>query len=85
METVSSQYELLEKVGNGAFGEVFRAKHVRSGHVVAVKRLRVSDSGQRLEVLPAAQFQEIEALRQLEHPNVLATHTSLIESHVACM
>lgn len=69
---MESQYELLEKVGNGAFGEVFRAKHVLSGRVVAIKRLRVNDSGgQRLEVLPAAQFQEIEALRQLEHPNVI--------------
>lgn len=79
METASSQYELLEKVGSGAFGEVFRAKHARSGRMVAVKRLRVSDSGQRLEVLPAAQFQEIEALRQLEHPNVLTIYSAYRE------
>lgn len=65
----STQYELLEKIGGGAFGEVHLARHVRSGTRCAIKRLRVHDDG-RLVVLPAAHFQEIEALRQLDHPNV---------------
>lgn len=66
---MESQYEFLEKIGGGAFGEVHLARHVLTGGRFAVKRLRVNDDG-RLAVLPAAQFQEIEALRQLEHPNV---------------
>ncbi|RLN78983.1 hypothetical protein BBJ28_00007356 [Nothophytophthora sp. Chile5] len=65
---LATRYELLDKIGNGAFGEVHRAKALRSGDVCAVKRLRVNDDGQ-LAVVPAAQFQEIEALRQLQHPN----------------
>lgn len=66
---LASRYELLEKIGNGAFGEVHRAKDLQSGEIRAIKRLRVNDDGQ-LSVVPAAQFQEIEALRQLQHPNV---------------
>lgn len=63
------QYELLDKIGTGAFGEVYRGRHVDSRELVAVKRLRLQDDG-RLQCLPAPLFQEIEALRQLVHPNV---------------
>jgi serine/threonine protein kinase len=66
---LARRYELLEKIGNGAFGEVHRAKELETGEIRAIKRLRVSDDGQ-LSVVPATQFQEIEALRQLQHPNV---------------
>ncbi|TYZ64657.1 hypothetical protein PybrP1_002503 [[Pythium] brassicae (nom. inval.)] len=66
----SAQYELLEKIGGGAFGEVHLARHVLSDSRCAIKRLRVHDDG-RLAVLPAAHFQEIEALRQLDHPNIV--------------
>lgn len=66
---LASRYELLEKIGNGAFGEVHRAKDLETGQVRAIKRLRVNDDGQ-LSVVPASQFQEIEAMRQLQHPNV---------------
>ncbi|RLN96579.1 hypothetical protein BBJ28_00000156 [Nothophytophthora sp. Chile5] len=50
---LATRYELLDKIGNGAFGEVHRAKALRSGDVCAVKRLRVNDDGQ-LAVVPAA-------------------------------
>lgn len=69
MDPQQQQYELLEKIGNGAFGEVYVAQHVRTGKRYAIKRMRVHDDG-HLRVLPAVQFQEIETLRQLEHPNV---------------
>ncbi|KAG7386692.1 Cell cycle control protein 50A [Phytophthora pseudosyringae] len=67
---LASRYELLEKIGNGAFGEVHRAKDLESGEIRAVKRLRLNDDGQ-LSAVPAAQFQEIEAMRQLQHPNIV--------------
>ncbi|KAF4138432.1 Protein kinase domain [Phytophthora infestans] len=67
---LASRYELLEKIGNGAFGEVHRARDLASGEIRAIKRLRVKDDGQ-LSVVPAAQFQEIETMRQLQHPNII--------------
>lgn len=67
--TMSNLYEILDKIGNGAFGEVYRAKHTATGEIVAIKKLRVNDDG-KLDVLPACLFQEIETLRQVEHRNV---------------
>lgn len=68
---LASRYELLEKIGNGAFGEVHRARDLDSGEIRAIKRLRLNDNGQ-LTLIPAAQFQEIEAMRQLQHPNIIS-------------
>ncbi|KAJ0409886.1 hypothetical protein P43SY_005780 [Pythium insidiosum] len=77
------QYDVIATVGNGAFGEVFKARHVVSGDVVAIKKLRVRDDGE-LRVLPAPLFQEIEALRQLQHTNIVHLHDVFVDgSHVA--
>ncbi|DAZ96065.1 TPA: hypothetical protein N0F65_005843, partial [Lagenidium giganteum] len=62
--------EYLDKIGNGAFGQVFRVRDRVTGEIYALKRVRVHDDG-KLDVLPASQFHEIEALRQLEHPNIV--------------
>jgi serine/threonine protein kinase len=34
---LSNKYELLEKLNAGSFGQVYKAKHVRTGELVAVK------------------------------------------------
>ena len=41
MET-SSKYKLLEQVGNGSFGVVYKAINKDSGEVVAIKEVRDS-------------------------------------------
>ena len=34
---LANKYELLEKLNEGSFGQVYKAKHVRTGQLVAVK------------------------------------------------
>jgi len=33
------EYQIMARLGSGAFGQVYRAAHVRSGHEVALKLL----------------------------------------------
>lgn len=62
------QLRLVEYLGGGAFGDVFRAQDEQSSGVYAVKFPRlVADS----EMEMTAFLNEIRAAREIEHPNVV--------------
>jgi serine/threonine protein kinase len=65
-------YRLLEKIGSGAMGEVFRARDERLGRDVAVKLIRPasSDNPDHLRRFE----QEARAAAALNHPNILAIY-----------
>src|SRR5262249_36648202 len=63
------QYQLLEKIGQGGMGTVYRALHPRLKKGVAVKVLSPSRTGDARAV---ARFQrEMEAVGQLEDPHIV--------------
>lgn len=67
-----SHYEIVEKIGAGGMGEVYRARDPRLGREVAIKVLPSSLS-QNMDRL--ARFeQEARATGTLNHPNVLAIY-----------
>ena len=63
-----ARYRTERKIGEGAFGAVFRARDLQTGELVAVKRVRLRDTRN----LPVNALRELSVLRRLEHPNVLA-------------
>lgn len=52
IDTVGA-YLVFESMGSGAFGEVFKAMHMVSGEMVAIKRLKLSKSGSKLPMREA--------------------------------
>jgi serine/threonine protein kinase len=65
-------YTLVDKIGAGGMGQVFKAQHRRMKRVVAIKML----PGNVLkDAVAAARFQrEVEAAAKLEHPNIVTAH-----------
>ena len=63
---------LLEKVGEGAFGEVYRARDTRLDREVALKLLRRQDSQHARAA--SAVIDEGRMLAQVRHPNVVTVH-----------
>lgn len=66
------RYEVIEELGQGGMGIVYRARDTQLGRDVAVKLVVTSnDPG---DTLAARLLREAQALAQLSHPNVVAVY-----------
>jgi hypothetical protein len=66
------EYDLLEELGGGGMGRVFRAAHRKMNRTVAVKLL--PDSHSRLPDSVKRFQREIQTLAHLTHPNIVSVH-----------
>ena len=66
------QYRLVEKLGQGAMGAVFKAFHSKLKRTVAVKLL--PEHGQRSPAAVIRFHREMEAVGRLDHPNIVRAH-----------
>jgi len=66
------RYEILDKLGEGAMGVVYRARDQSLGRVVALKMLSAELSGEE-ELLQRFQ-REAEAVGRLSHPNIVTVY-----------
>lgn len=64
------QFELLESIGRGGMGQVWKARHRRLGKIQAVKIIH-PDRSNSAEVLQRF-HREMQAIGRLEHPNIVA-------------
>ena len=71
-ERVETKYKKLNRIGEGTYGIVYRACYVSTGHIIALKRIRM-DHGEvsAQEGLPLSSLREISLLRKLSHPNIV--------------
>src|SRR5262249_17806595 len=68
------RFELLEELGIGSFGQVFRARDTELGRTVAIKLLRAGPLARREEVDRFAC--EARSAAQLKHPGLVALYES---------
>jgi serine/threonine-protein kinase len=84
-DLVLGPYQLLERLGSGSSGWVFKARHKHLQRLVALKVLRrelLSDTE-----LVARFYQEIRGLSRLSHPNVIHAYDAgpIGQTHVLIM
>lgn len=65
------KYEKLEKIGEGTYGTVFKAKHKETHEIVALKRVRLDEDE---EGIPSSALREICILKELKHKNIVRLH-----------
>eukprot|EP01121_Diplochlamys_sp_Union-15-3_P016096 TRINITY_DN5416_c0_g2_i2.p1 TRINITY_DN5416_c0_g2~~TRINITY_DN5416_c0_g2_i2.p1 ORF type:complete len:317 (-),score=57.00 TRINITY_DN5416_c0_g2_i2:56-961(-) len=63
-----SKYKKLEKIGEGTYGVVYKAKNKETGQLIALKKIRLEHED---EGVPSTAIREISILRELKHPNVV--------------
>ncbi|KAK1427219.1 hypothetical protein QVD17_15902 [Tagetes erecta] len=76
----AESFEKLEKVGQGTYSSVFRARELETGRIVALKKVRF-DNFEPESVRFMAR--EIVILRRLDHPNVMKLD-GIITSRLSC-
>ncbi|KAA8542482.1 hypothetical protein F0562_023645 [Nyssa sinensis] len=76
----ADSFEKLEKIGQGTYSSVFRARDLETGKIVALKKVRF-DNFEPESVRFMAR--EIMILRRLDHPNIIKLE-GLITSRLSC-
>ena len=56
-----------DKIGEGTYGSVYQARDKTSGHLVAIKRVKLGDSNFDREGMPITHLREVSILRSLRH------------------
>ncbi|KAJ3015559.1 Cyclin-dependent kinase 2, partial [Thoreauomyces humboldtii] len=72
------KYDKMEKVGEGTYGVVYKARNRETGEIVALKKVKLETED---EGVPSTAIREISLLKELEHPNCVRlfdiVHTDL--------
>ncbi|KAG7382307.1 Cell division control protein 2 [Phytophthora pseudosyringae] len=62
------RYQKLEKIGEGTYGVVYKAKDRVTGEVIALKKIRLEAED---EGIPSTAIREISLLKELQHCNIV--------------
>ena len=75
-ELLGDRYEIVGKLGAGAFGEVYEARDISLHRKVAVKRIRLDSfaEGPELEEVKQRFLQEAQVAAKLRHPGIVTIH-----------
>ncbi|KAN0065328.1 TFIIH complex serine/threonine-protein kinase subunit kin28 [Thecaphora frezii] len=65
---VRNLYAKIEKVGEGTYASVFLAKNTKSGLKVAIKKIKIVNNANGMDVTA---IREVKFLKELQHPNVI--------------
>ena len=61
-------FEKVEKIGEGTYGVVYKARNRLTDEIVALKRIRLE---QEEEGVPSTAIREISLLKELKHENIV--------------
>ncbi|KAF9510838.1 hypothetical protein BS47DRAFT_1373238 [Hydnum rufescens UP504] len=68
-------YQIVAQVGEGTFGQVYKARNTQSGKYVALKRIRMESER---DGFPVTAMREIKLLQSLRHENVINLHEMMV-------
>lgn len=68
-ENEDEGYLKIDKIGEGTYGVVYKARNRSTGRLVALKKIRLETEA---EGVPSTAIREISLLKELEHPNVVS-------------
>lgn len=65
---IRSTYSVIKKLGEGTYASVFLAKNVKTGEMAAIKKIKIVNSSDGMDM---SAIREVKVLQELRHPNVI--------------
>ncbi len=62
------RYARIEKIGEGTYGVVYKARDKITNDIIALKKIRLEAED---EGVPSTAIREISLLKELQHPNIV--------------
>ena len=66
-KSLEDHYKIIQKIGSGGFGIVYKAKQLSTGETVAIKKISINNSTEKYQ----RTIKEIDLLKNLSHPNIV--------------
>ena len=63
------RYQRTEKIGEGTYGVVYKARDKLTNDIIALKKIRLEHED---EGVPSTAIREISLLKECQHPNIIA-------------
>ncbi|CAI8051833.1 eIF-2-alpha kinase GCN2 [Geodia barretti] len=76
---LEAEFEEMESVGSGGFGDVVKVRHLLDGRVYAIKKIHLSDDPRMKDRIT----REVELLSQMNHENVVRYYNAWMETYRA--
>lgn len=76
---IANEFEILEWLGKGAFGDVLKVKNKLDGGIYAIKKIKLNPKNKQLNKKIT---REVKLLSRMNHENVVRYYNSWIESAV---
>lgn len=73
------EFEKLNRIGEGTYGIVYRARDTRTNEIVALKKVRMV---KEKDGIPISSLREITLLLRLRHPNIVELKEVVVGSHL---
>ncbi|XP_029464079.1 cyclin-dependent kinase 10 isoform X1 [Rhinatrema bivittatum] len=73
------EFEKLNRIGEGTYGIVYRARDTRSSEIVALKKVRMD---KEKDGIPISSLREITLLLKLRHPNIVELKEVVVGNHL---
>jgi len=69
MSAQLDKYEKLQKIGEGTYGVVYKAKNKETGQFIALKKIRLENED---EGIPSTAIREISILKEMIHSTIVS-------------
>ncbi|XP_039619380.1 cyclin-dependent kinase 10 isoform X2 [Polypterus senegalus] len=73
------EFEKLNRIGEGTYGIVYRARDTKSGEIVALKKVRMD---KEKDGIPISSLREINLLLKLRHINIVELKEVVVGNHL---